>query len=394
MAFVFMTYAATLPLLRSEWTMSAKVAGTISMGFQFGNAFGLLLFSWLADRVGARKVFLSSACLSALTAVVFALYARSYLSGLVLYTLVALSQGGTYTTALMLIADRYPPERRGGAVGWYLASSSLGYACSLLLSGAGLHWGGYPLAFAVTACGPVVGMVLAWMALRSTPNIVHARPPGPRFGSEVLRNGPAMRLIAGYTFHSWELLGMWGWTPAFLAASLVVAGRGVVRAVEIASYTTMALHLVGLVASSSMGRLSDRLGRRSVLVSLAAISTACSFVFGWLIGWPPAGIFLVGAIYYFTALGDSPVLSTATTEAVAAPFLGSAFAFRSLVGFGAGAIAQPVFGAVLDWTNAPGVTPTTWGWAFVTLGLGGAAAAYCAYGAARDRAWHARPSAP
>ena len=93
----------------------------------------------------------------------------------------------------------------------------------------------------------------------------------------------------------------------------------------------------------------------------------------------------MGALYGFTALGDSPVLSTAFTEAVRPAYLGSGLALRSLLGFGAGAIAPLVFGAVLDATNAPGATPTTWGWAFVTLGLGGAAAAWCAWDLARAR---------
>ena len=55
-------------------------------------------------------------------------------------------------------------------------------------------------------------------------------------------------------------------------------------------------------------------------------------------------------------------------------YLGSAFGLRSLFGFGAGAISPVVFGAVLDWTNphAPGQPyDSSWGWAFVILGLPG-----------------------
>jgi len=140
---------------------------------------------------------------------------------------------------------------------------------------------------------------------------------------------------------------------------------------------------MGLIAGSTMGRLSDRLGRRILLLTLAAASTVCSFVFGWLIGWPAGVLFLVGAVYGFTALGDSPVLSTAFTEAVSPAYLGSALALRSLLGFGAGALAPLAFGAVLDLTNPPGVTPTVWGWSFVTLGLGGVAATWCAWGLSR-----------
>ena len=301
---VFQTYAAALPMVWGAWQMSAVEAGSISTGFQAGYAISLLCFSALADRVGARRVFLWSGWISAAVALAFALFARSYLSALVLYTLVGLSQGGTYTTAIMLIADRYPAARRGAAVGWLLASSSLGYALSLLVSGLALRRGGYPLAFILTGAGPAAGMVLAWLALRSTPDRVHPRAQGLRFDGEVLRNRPAMRLILGYTLHSWELLGMWAWTPAFVAAALGAAGSTVLQAAELGAFMSAGFHLTGLVASSTMGRLSDRLGRRAVLVTMAATATACSFLFGWLIGWPLALVFAVGAVYAFTALGD------------------------------------------------------------------------------------------
>lgn len=383
---MFMTYAAVLPTLLAAWDMTATMAGSISTGFQAGYGVSLLAFSMLADRIGARRVFVWSAWLTAASALLFAVSARSYVSGLVLYTLVAVANGGTYTTAIMLLADRYPPARRGAAVGWLIASSSLGYALSLVLSGAALAWGGYPAAFYASAAGPLIGAVIVAFALRETPNLVHARKPESRFGSAVLRNPRAVRLITGYTFHSWELLGMWAWAPAFLAAAFTVGGAGAVRAVELGAYVSAAFHVMGLVASSSMGGLSDRLGRRAVLVALAATSAACSFAFGWLIGWPLVLLFAVGAVYAFTALGDSPVLSTAFTESVPSAYLGAGLALRSLLGFGAGAVAPLVFGAVLDATNPPGTTPTVWGWAFVVLGLGGLGAAWSAVGLARDGA--------
>jgi len=55
-------------------------------------------------------------------------------------------------------------------------------------------------------------------------------------------------------------------------------------------------------------------------------------------------------------------------------------AMGSVVGVGALAL-----GAVLDATNLPGATPTTWGWTLVALGLRGAAAPWCAWGPARAR---------
>jgi MFS family permease len=109
-----------------------------------------------------------------------------------------------------------------------------------------------------------------------------------------------------------------------------------------------------------------------VIIVMLSVSTVCSLAFGWLVAAPFWLLLLVGLVYGFSAVGDSPVLSVALTETVSPPVLGSALAVRSLVGFGAGAAAQWVFGAVLDVTN-PGPPYTQWGWAYGGLGLGGAA---------------------
>jgi len=86
----------------------------------------------------------------------------------------------------------------------------------------------------------------------------------------------------------------------------------------------------------------------------------------------------VGALYAFTAIGDSPILSSTLTQVVSAPSLGAALGFRSLLGFGAGAVAPLAFGVVLDHVNALAGTRMAWGWAFVVLGLGGLVAIWAA----------------
>ncbi|HEY7253969.1 MAG TPA: MFS transporter, partial [Methylomirabilota bacterium] len=221
---VYIAYAATLPVLQREWHLSGTAAGSIASAFQVAYALSLMACSTLADRVGARRVFLVGTVTSAVVAAAFATYARDYWSGLWLYTLLGLTQGSTYTTGILLVAENVPVERRGRAMGAYLAGHSLGLALALMLAGAAIPRGGYVLAFWLLALGAIVGGVVAWIAVRSTANVITSRAAGQRFVGEVLRNRPAMLVIAGYTFHSWELLGMWAWTPAFLAACFVAAG--------------------------------------------------------------------------------------------------------------------------------------------------------------------------
>jgi MFS family permease len=374
----FMVYAACLAVVRDDWDMSATEAGTISSAFMLAYAASLVLFSWLADRVGARRVVRISAVLSALFALLFAFGARSYASGLVLYALAALPQGGVYTPLVMLFAERYEARVRGRAMGWLIASTSVGYAFSLVVAGMMLLSGGYELAFIVTGLLPALGAVILCAALKDTPNRIHRRDAQQAGLIAILRRSPdARRLIAGYTAHCWELLGMWAWLPAFLAASMALAGAGSVQAAGYGAYLSGALHIVGAIAAFSMGRLSDRLGRRAVLVGLALIGAAMSLSIGWLIAFPVWLLLVLGLVYSFAAIGDSPVLSTALTEATPPSHLGSALALRSLLGFGAGAISPSVFGSVLDLAQDAG-DAIAWGAAFAALGLGGLVATFCA----------------
>jgi MFS family permease len=370
-ALVFTSYAAVLPVLQREWEMSAAAAGAVGSAFQIGFACSLVGFNLLADRVGARPAFLWSSLAGAPTAIAFALLADGPVSAALLYGLTALSMGGNYTPGLILIAERFPARTRGRATGFFLAATSVGFAASLYLTGAVLARFGWRAALLAASCGPVLGAAVAAWTVWGMPNRVHPRQAGQGFASEFLRNPAALLLTLAYTCHSWELLGMWAWTPAFLSASLMLAGQELARATGGGARLTALFHVTGFLASSTAGHLSDRLGRTTVIIGMLLVSTACSFTFGWLVAAPFWLLLLVGLVYGFSSVGDSPVLSVALTEAVAPQVLGSALAVRSLLGFGAGAVAQWAFGKVLDLTN-PGPPYTEWGWAYGLLGLGGA----------------------
>ena len=369
---VYIAYAAALPVLQHDWQLTGTAAGSIASAFQIAYAVSLMACSELADRVGARRVFLWGTAASAVCSAAFAAFARDYWTALGLYTVLALALGGTYTTGILLVAENVPVSRRGRAMGCYIAGHSLGLAVALVLTGVAIPRGGYVLAFWLLAAGQLVGAVLAWLAAHHASNIVASRAREQRFGGAVLKNRPAMLVIAGYTFHSWELLGMWAWTPAFLAACFVAAGAELTRGAGLGAYITSLFHVTGMIAALIAGVFADRFGRIPVILAMASLSAVCSLSFGWLIGVPLVFVLVIGLVYGFSALGDSPIYSTAITEVVPSTYRGSALALRSLLGYGAGAAAPLVFGAILDWHGDR--TAAAWGWAFVSLGIAGAAA--------------------
>jgi MFS family permease len=383
----FMTVAAVIPILLEEWHLSGAAAGAIVTSFTVAYAASLFLYAWAADHIGARRSVEVSAVMSAITSAAFGLFAHDWASAFVLYGLVGLAQGGVYTPLIMLFAERHDPVRRGTAMGWLVASTSVGYASSLFLSGLALRLGGYHAAFLVTGFTPALGAVLLLVCLRGSENRVHQRRSTGSLWHHVFGDRDAGLLTAGYTAHCWELLGSWAWLPSLLAAAFALGGSSIHAASESGALTTGTMHLGGAAASFVMGSLSDRLGRRAVLLSVAAAAAALSLPIGWVI-WLPAGLFVgLALVYTFLTIGDSPVLTTAITEVTDPGRLGAVLAVRSLLGFGAGAIAPLAAGFVYDAATALAWGPAAvWGWTFAVLGLGGIVATLSAAGLSRRAA--------
>src|SRR3546814_8417862 len=112
-----MVDAGSLPVLFDAWRMTCVGAGSIHATFNLCYAISLLLCSWASDHVGARRVFGAANWLSALAFLACALFARSHESSLILFVLLALALGGSYTPAIILVSEATAPTRRGSAIG-------------------------------------------------------------------------------------------------------------------------------------------------------------------------------------------------------------------------------------------------------------------------------------
>lgn len=368
---IFMTYPACLSVLLTEWQMTGTRAGIVQGLFTAGFAISLLVLSHLCDHVGAKRVFKAATMFSACAAILFALFARSFETAVVFAFLLGLSQGGTYTPAIMLVSANTSQKKKASAVGWILAGMSAGYVISIFLSTTLLTLYGYQTAFLVTALVTILGWGLGHVAVR------HARDQIPGEGPADRRFDAAMKrrsrlLTMGYIGHAWELLGAWAWIPAFLAAAIL--SRDTMSPIELGLWTALTLHLSGFFASFLSGYAADRFGARNVLIAFALLGAICSVSIGWLQHLSAPLLLVITAVYGFATIGDSSVLSSAMTDAVPARKLGQVLGLRSVLGIGAGALSPAVFGLALD--LAPGAL--AWGYAFSTLAVGAVLATLCA----------------
>ena len=381
-SFIFTTYSAAMPLLTADWGMNAARAGSVQSAWHLGYLVSLFVVGLLGDRFGAKRTYLVSAAFASAGALAFAALANGYHSALILHGLAGLCSGGSYTPGLTLIAERFPPGERGRAMGFYLAAGSLGYALSMVVSSRLFPIGGWQLAFWVTCGLPTAGLALSLWVLRATPNLIHAPAKGRSVWRDipaVLGNRAALLSMLAYAFHCWELLGLWTWLPAYLAASAqagassgAAASASAIGAGVLLSGLT---YLTSMLGSLAGGSLSDRWGRTRTILLFSCASILCSLAFGWMAGVPLGLLFTLAAVYNFAAIGDSSIYSTALTELVEPRLIGSAYAVRSVLGFGAGVVSPWVFGLVFDLANG-GLPASTgldwslgWGLAWTSLGL-------------------------
>jgi MFS family permease len=372
----FVAYSAVLPLVREDWGLSARDAGMIQGAFHFGYLASLFAVGFVADYFGAKRAYLVTGVAGFLSPIAFVLFVDGFWSALWLHALTGLTQGGYYTPVLAMVNEHVGRQRRGRAMGLMIAASSAGYALALGVAGLVLTFAGWRAALAVVAAMPALSWVIALVTMRGTPNTVHPRPEGHTvFASipAVLSNRKGMLSVWGYTFHSWELLGLWAWLPAFLTAALVSGGSGAAEAAALGLSLSALTYVANIAGSIVGGTMADRWGRTQAILLWSSVSLVLSFSIGWLIALPIVLLVAIACLHNFSAIADSSVHSTVIAESVPPHILGAAYAVRSVVGFGTGVISPVVFGWALDLAGGGRMSGDAfaWGIAWTTLGVGG-----------------------
>lgn len=368
-----LTFSVLIPVLTTEWQLSASRAGLILGVFQLGTLVAYVAVGFLLDRVRSKPVMCWSAVLVGCGDLLFAFGARDFLTGFALRLVVGIVFGGLYLPALKQISDTIPVDRRGTATGIYIAIIVFAYAVPLYYVGLLAPRIGWRLTMAGVGALELLGAVVMAARVPSVPQPTMFKRLGPsRYVGDVLGNRRARRVILAYTGHNWELFGMWGWLTPFMVAMLVARGSVHNSALALGGMLAAgAIGLGGAVGAVAGGRLSDRLGRPETAMLMLGVSMVCSAIFGWLFRSPPAFLIAIALLYGTVSLADSPSYSASLMEAVPAHSLGGAFSLQMLTGWGATVLAPPTVGLVLDLTKAAQLSPAAqWGWAFAVLALG------------------------
>jgi MFS family permease len=332
-----MTYPLLPVFLASVLGASATAVGAIEGTAESAAALLKLTSGWWSDRVRRRKplVLAGYTIASAIRPLIGIAHSASQVLTIRVTDRIGKGLRGAPRDAL--IADSVNPTIRGRAFGFHRAADHAGAMLGPLLAFALLRWGGLELRtlFLLTAIPGALAIVTLFFGVREIPR---SAPVEER----------RLDLKAPLSRRFWAYLGvlllftLGNSTDAFL---LLRADQLGVTPALIPILWAM-LHVVKSVSSAPGGILSDRLGRRPLIIAGWLLYAAVYFAFGRAEAqWQAWTLFAVYGIYFGLTEGVEKAL---VTDLVAPERRGTAFGWYNLA-IGLGAFpASLLFGAIWD----------------------------------------------
>lgn len=375
----FMTLAAVLPQLITEWGLTSTEAGWLGGIYFAGYVVAVPVLTTLTDRIDPKRIYLLSAVVAGSASIGFAFFAEGFWTGLVLRFLAGAGLGGTYMPGLKALTDQLPASSRSRGITYYTGMFALGTACSFLIGGEVASLFGWRWTFITAGLGCFAGAAVIAFVLPAAGSRPPATPVLAAFG-QLLRNRAVVGYMISYFGYAWEVFAFRVWVVAFLFFSQAHNLLGG----EVLNPTIWAtlFALVGVAANMMFGELAIAFDRRRVVISVSVVSLAAGVCVGMLSG---AGYgVVIGILFAFAMLTSGRNAPTNAGLVAAAPeqLRGAAMALHATIGYAGGILGPLAAGIALD---AAGGIEEAAGWtaAFFAIAIGAvisALALLCLYG--------------
>ena len=259
---------ALLPQLIEVWSLTNTQGGWLAGIASAGYMVVVMPLVSLTDRQPARRIYLASSVLSALSSFGVAL-CDSLLPALAFRAVAGVALAGMYMPGLQALTHGVEGTMRARIAAWYTSSFTIGASLSFLFGRVGTLLG-WRSAFVLAGTLGAAGVLIAWAALpRAGPGGVEE--PSPVLDIRpVLGNRDALVLIVGYAAAIWGSAGLRQWIVVFLAFC-AADQAGVPAQAWIMLAVGALISFLGVPAGLLGNELSIRYGLRSV----ATLSSCC-----------------------------------------------------------------------------------------------------------------------
>jgi MFS family permease len=339
-----MLYSMVLTHLMRDLAMSPGMAGVMASLTLAASAVGGLGFGLVADRIGRTKALMGSILVYSVFTAACGL-APNIAVLAVFRVLLGLGMGGEWATGAALVAETWPAEHRGKAIGLMQSSWAVGYALAAGVTAVVLPRFGWRAVFFV---GVIPALITLWIQSSVAESEVWKQTPeearrgaawelaGPDLLPSVLK---AMAVSASAMFAWW---GLFTWLPPFLAMPVEQGGAGM-SVVKTSAW--VAMMQVGMwLGYVTFGFVSDRVGRKPAYVGYLLAAAALVPVFAAVRNeW---AMVVLGAAVAFFGTGHFVGFGVITAELFPTRVRATAQGLTYNVGRGISAVAPAVVGAL------------------------------------------------
>jgi MFS family permease len=342
-AFDVYLYSLVLAHLMRDFGMSQALGGLLNSLTLIASAIGGFLFGLIADRVGRTRSLMASILIYSLASGACGLSNTVFQLGIFRFIL-GLGMGGEWSTGAALVAETWPAEHRGKALGLMQSTYAIGEMLAAGVVAIVLPRFGWRYVFFV---GILPALLIVWIQRRvSEPPIWEAKTrTQTALGSlrlmwrkDLRRNG----LIAT-AMNASSMFGYWGlftWIPAYLSLPVDQGGRGLGL-----MKTTTWLIVMGVgkwLGYAVFGFSADVFGRRKSYVAYLMTAAALVPIYG--LTRTPTWLLILGPLVAFFGTGFFSGFGAIVSELFPTEIRATAMGTSYNIGRGTSAVAPFAIG--------------------------------------------------
>lgn len=338
-----MLYSMVLAHLMSELGMSKSVGGLLTSLTLGASAVGGVMFGFIADRVGRTRALMASILVYSLASGACGL-SQTVIELAICRLVLGLGMGGEWTTGAALIAESWPAEHRGKALGLMQSTYAIGEMLAAGVVAVVLPHFGWRAVFFV---GVLPALFVFWI-LRAVPESEMWRARGTRQRGSLrllLRKDIRGPGILATAMNACSMFGYWGlftWIPAYLSLPVDQGGRGMNL---MATTTWLIVMGVGKwLGYALFGFFADSAGRKTSYATYLFIAAALVPLYG--MSRTPMWLLILGPFVAFFGTGYFSGYAAIASELFPTEIRATAMGLSYNFGRGFSALAPFAVGAI------------------------------------------------